>query len=125
MKYLTFLLVLTFAHLPAEPAITGQWIWCKDVYENGLTLSRNHCPIVTLYQDGSGHIDDYAYFKWSKDGNQLTLAFTDGNHSAFSLQQKTVLVYTELPEESKRTMKLWNETKKVYYLWTFWKAIAQ
>lgn len=45
----------------SEIDIAGHWVWCKDIYADGLVANRNHCPKFKFYSDGKGNLDNFTW----------------------------------------------------------------
>jgi hypothetical protein len=117
MKIGTLVLLLFFLNLQPED-LTGRWIWCKDVYSDGMTLNRNHCPEFIFNKNGTGNLDDYVNFKWRITDKRIELIFESPKvEKEYSLRQTTILNFDNFDKENGISLTLTDSIRKVKLIW--------
>ncbi len=114
----TLLFILFLFVNSIEVDLTGHWIWCKDIYSDGMTLNRNHCPEIKFYSNGKGSIDEDSNFSWKMIDKKIQLTFeSEKQAKEYSFTKNTTLNIKSYKNENRITLIVNDSIKKTDLIW--------
>lgn len=126
MKLLCSLIASCFLFLsagrPTNNSVVGSWRLCKE-HSNGIDMTRNYCPEVIFYDNGTGTCEwdvSPGNFKWKTQNDTIRFYLNserDKEIFHFHETEYTFEIYTETFKETEITsLKLTHSATNSWYL---------